>query len=190
MATNTLDILSIAEFKTATRFIGDTSHDAWITSCIKGAVGWLDEHTACGVLERNVQYIKQGQPRAAHLPIPLRFNATLTSIEIRYPTSSDPHAVTFVAEDRLVNRVGRVEIAAPDSGWMYSTIEIEGVLNIAAAHIPPILKQTAILLARRLYDGEDIDRGDWAVNSLIAPYKSQRRAAPGLELSTVSTNVT
>ena len=57
-------------------------------------------------------------------------------------------------------------------------------MSIPVGSVPPVLKSAIILLAKRLYDGEDVDKGDWAVSSLIRPYRSERRAAPGLELST------
>ena len=182
MASDPLKILSVEEFKTATRFTGDASHDVLIETHIRAAAGFVDEMTACGMIDRDIEYLKVGQPRADPIYIPLRCNARLTDIHYCYPPEHT--AKQMLTSDSVVKRVGAIELSPPDTGWRFSEIRITGTMSIPVASVPPVLKSAIILLAKRLYDGEDVDKGDWAVSSLIRPYRSERRAAPGLELST------
>ena len=184
MANDPLDILSIAEFKQAVRFTGDSSHDGLIETNIRAALDYIDERTACGVLDRRVEYTASYQQSKKPLRIPLRFNATLSDLHYGYPTRDEP-PTTAIPTTSVTAGVGKVDIAPPEGGWLSPTVVLTATMSIRATHVPPILKQAAILLTQRLYDGDNVDAGDWAVNSLIAPYMSQRRAAPNLEISTV-----
>lgn len=182
MADRALDILSVAEFKTAIRFVGDDSHDAHIIQSIAGAVSYIDEQTNCGILARDVEYTKERQSRDESIAIPLKHNARLEGVEYDYPTVTGSPLTPVEAGETTV-RVGRIEIAPPTGGWQQDTVRVSGLLSIAPENVPPVLKHTAILLAQRLYDGEDVNKGDWAVDSLLIPYKSVRGAAPGLQMS-------
>ena len=182
MASNPLKIVSVEEFKTATRFTGDTSHDTLIETHILAAAGFVDEMTACGMIDRDIEYLKTGQQQMDPIYIPLRCNARLTDIFYCYPP--DHHAKQMLMTDSVTKRVGAIEINPPEAGWRFSEIRITGTMSIPVGSVPPVLKSAIILLAKRLYDGEDVDKGDWAVSSLIRPYRSERKAAPGLELST------
>ena len=184
MASNPIDILSVAEFKRAVRFVGDDSHDFLIETHIRAALSWIDEKTACGVLDRTLTYHIANQRRSKPVSIPIKHSATLSNLTYAYPRADDTSR-RIIAPLHITTLNGRIEVEPPAGTWEFSNIDITGTLSIEARQVPPPLKSAAILLARRLYDGEDIDKGDWAVTSLIAPYLSQSRAAPDILTSTV-----
>lgn len=184
MAQRATDIISLTEANTALRFVGeDADHDALISASITAAVEWIDEQTKCGVLARRLQIKRDDLRRQEPVTIALKHNADVSDLFYQYPDLNDgiPDATEMPADDdHVYRRVGRVLITPPDTGWEAPHVTIRGILSIAPAQVPATLTSTAIMVMRRLYDGDEQIKQSWMVRELLKPYLDFAGGAPGL----------
>lgn len=184
MALAATDIISLTEAKMALRFVGDSAdHDALITTSIAAAVEWIDEQTKCGILARRFQIKRDDLRRQEPVTIALKHNADVSDLFYQYPDLNDgiPDATEMpVDDDHVYRRVGRVLITPPDTGWQSPRVTIRGIFSIAPEHAPPALTSTAIMVMRRLYDGDEQIKQSWTVQELLKPYLDFAGGAPGL----------
>ena len=186
MAANALDIVTLAQARTAFRVIGeDAAHDALIASFVYGAAQWIETLCVMGIVDAP----QRGQVRPPEPDGPFLIEHRSYAVrDVRYREPGKPDVPFDVAPagdlspDRSVpafapnETPGRTAVLAPMDGWPAATLDVEYTLTTPAQRVPGALRAAMLMLAAAMYDNRDKAPApaSWTVLNLIAPYRDFR----------------
>lgn len=174
MASNPLDIVSVAQAKTALRLVGDDeAHDELIAGHIKGAAEWVETQTQSGIVDRVVVEAYGKIAPSADLPICHRSHA-ITALGIRdLAKPGDDFIEIGDDQSSMQDGQGLTIYRAPSDGWPFRALAIRYTATTPAAFVPGDIRNAMMLLVRDFYDlrGE-IRPANWAVTALLRPHKA------------------
>ena len=177
MATNALDIVSLATMKSELRIeLVETSHDTLLTGLIANAVSFVSRPLRVPLLDR-AEGFRCSRPSDSATPIVLPTDGVRSVGSIRYWTATgslreSPNGTIAVGTlGRLVARFG-FDIYPPADGWPVvldnSLIEI---VVTRGMDTPAALRSAVVLCVRQLYDGYREIRPTEAFDAMIAPWR-------------------
>ena len=151
MASDPLDILSVAGFKTAARVFGDdTDMDALIAIYIRGAAEWSEKLCALGIIDTETSAIVPAPLGDCRLVVRHRAPVIL---DFRWRGAGDCNG-DFVAGVATPGRLGdgHSTVAAPAGGWPGGHLEIVYVRSMPADEVPGAIRSAMTLWARDAFD--------------------------------------
>ena len=191
MATNSLDVVSLATMRSELR-IPDDSHDALLIGQINSAVSFVSEQIRAPLLDR-AEGFRCRRPADSY-PIVIPSNNVRRVSSVKY--WSDAGNLNAYPDGSIgVSTLGRLEqdrsgfaIYPPTAGWPEvlpnSLIEI---LVVRGMNAPAALGAAVILCVRQLYDGYRQIRPTEAFSALIDPFRlHESLATDGFTPRTVS----
>ena len=182
MATNALDIVSLATMKSELRIpAAESEHDTLLTGQIAGAVSFVSRHLRAPLVDR-AEVFRCSRPGDSAAPIVLPTYGVRSVGSVRYWTTGAPlreapdGSIDVDTLGRLVARRG-FEIYPPADGWPLvlggSLIEI---MLTRGMNTPPALRSAVVLCVRQFYDGYREIRPTEAFWALMRPFRSYKRA--------------
>ena len=179
MATNALDIVSLATMKSELRIPApETSHDTLLTGQIDAAVSFVSKALRAPLLDR-AEGFRCSRPGDFYpLVIPTSNVRRVSSVKY-WPADGNLNAYPTGTVD--VSTLGRFQergrdfaIYPPASGWPTvldnSLIEI---LVVRGLNTPPALRSAVVLCVRQFYDGYIEIRPNSAFYALIEPWRDR-----------------
>ena len=180
MATNALDIVSLATMKDELRIpVAETSHDVLLTGQIAGAVSFVSRYLRSPLLDRS-EVFGCSRPSYSGTPIILPTVGVRSVGSIRYWTTdgslreAPDGTIAVDTLGRLVEYSGFV-IYPPADGWplVLDNSHIEIVVT-RGIDTPPALRSAVVLCVRQLYDGYRDIRPTQAFYALMRPWRSYK----------------
>ena len=179
MATNALDIASLATMKSELRIpAAETAHDTLLTSHIANAVSFVSRPLRVPLLDR-AEGFRCSRPTNSDTPIVLPTDGVRSVGSVRYWTADGslreaPAGTIDVGTlGRMVAGRGFV-IYPPADGWPLvldnSLIEIVVTRGMTT---PPALRSAVVLCVRQFYDGYREIRPTEAFYALIEPWRDR-----------------
>ena len=181
MATNALDIVSLATMKSELRIpAAETSHDVLLTGQIAAAVSFVSRAVRVPLLDR-AEGFRCSRPTYSDIPICLPTDGVRSVGSVRYWTAGG--SLREAPDGAIdVDTLGRLsahncfEIYPPAAGWPLvldkSLIEIVVTRGMTT---PPALRSAVVLCVRQLYDGYREIRPTEAFYALMAPFRSYKK---------------
>lgn len=170
MAASALDIVTVAQLKTAVRLVGDdAAHDELLTGLIQGAAVWIEEQCRIGVID-TPQFATAVAP-GRNEPIEVAHRSlTIDNFHYRKTGRGTYTAATQAAV--LTPGAGLTVVEPPAEGWPAAHLDVWYVRRTAASSVPGAVRAAIMMLARDMYDlrGE-IRPASWAVTQIIMPYR-------------------
>ena len=180
MATNALDIVSLATMKSELRIpASEPEHDVLLTRQIASAVSFVSKHLRAPLLDR-AEVFRSSRPSDAATPIVLPTGSVRSVGSVKYWTAGG--AIREAPDGAIdVDTLGRLvalsgfQIYPPAAGWPLvlggSLIEIMLTRGMDA---PEALRAATVLCVRQLYDGYREIRPTEAFYALMAPFRSYK----------------
>ena len=181
MATNALDIVSLATMKSELRIpAAETSHDTLLTGQIAGGVSFVSRHLRAPLVDR-AEVFYCARPAGSAPPLVLPTGGVRSVGSVKYWTAdgslreAPDGSIDVDTLGRLVARRG-FEIHPPADGWPLvlggSLIEI---MLTRGMDTPPALRSAVVLCVRQLYDGYREIRPTEAFYALMKPWRAYTR---------------
>lgn len=176
MATNALDIVSLATMRSELR-IPDDSHDALLLGQINSAVSFVSEPLRAPLLDR-AEGFRCRRPADSY-PIVIPSKGVRRVSSVKYWTA-DGNLNAYPDGSIDVSTLGRLEesgsgfaIYPPTAGWpeVLASSQIE-ILVIRGMNAPAALQAAVVLCVRQLYNGYREIRATEAFWALIDPFRT------------------
>ena len=180
MATNALDIVSLATMKTELRIpAGTPEHDILLTGQIASSISFIERHLRVPLLDR-AETFRCSRPGDAAAPLILSTDGVRSVGSVKYWTADGalreaPNGTIAVGTLGRQVEYGGFVIYPPAAGWPLvldnSLIEI-GVTR--GQDTPEALRSAVVLCVRQFYDGYRRISATEAFYALLRPFQSYR----------------
>ena len=191
MATNSLDVVSLATMRSELRITVD-DHDALLIRQINSAVSFVSEPLRAPLLDR-AEGFRCRRPGDSTYPIVIPTDDVRSVASVKYWTP-DGHLNAYPDGSISLSTLGRLEqsesgfaIYPPTAGWPEvlpnSLIEL---IVVRGMNAPAALEAAVVLCVRQLYDGYRDIRPTEAFYALIEPFRSYAFQVDGFTPRTVA----